>query len=103
MSEIGNVIAKMLGLPAWMISIFSIAGAAGGLFYPFAAADLKNAAGRERLRTALQAGGHWRRLYIQLLTPALDWLDRFLGDADTAEFSLPSPFRNREARPCWTA
>jgi hypothetical protein len=99
MSEIGALV-KMLGSPLWLI--FTIAAAVGGIFYPFAAADLKNAAGRERLRTALHAGGHWRRLYIQLLTPALDRLDRFLGDADKASFSLRSPFGNREAHPYWT-
>jgi hypothetical protein len=76
---------------------------AGALAHHFAAADLEDAAGRARLREALEAGGDLRRLYIQLLTPALDRLDRFLGDADKASFSLLSPFGNREARPYWTA
>ena len=63
---------------------------------------MKNAAGRLRLRTALAAGGHLRRSYVQLLTPALDRLDRFLGDADKAAYSLPSPFGNREPQSYWT-
>src|SRR3954447_18540759 len=99
MSEVGDLV-KMLGSPLGLIG--TIALAAGGLAYTFAAADLKNTAGRERLRMALQAGGHWRRLYVHLLTPALDRLDRLLGDADKAAFSLPSPFGNREQHPYWT-
>src|SRR3954452_8650574 len=99
MSEVGDLV-KMLGSPLGLIG--TIALAAGGLAHHFATAELKNAAGRDRLRTALQAGGYWRRLYIHLLTPALDRLDRFLGDADKAAFSLPSPFGNREAHPYWT-
>ena len=89
-------------LPLWLGLIATIALAAGGIAYAFAAAELKNAAGRQRLREALQAGGHWRRLYVQLLTPALDRLDRFLGDAGKAAFSLPSPFSNRDPHPYWT-
>ena len=42
------------------------------------------------LARAAQAGGHWRRLYIQLLTPAVDRLDRFLGDVGKTAFSPPS-------------
>src|SRR3954454_15977730 len=99
MSAVGDLF-KMLGSPFGLIG--TIALTAFGIAHHFAAADLKNAAGRERLRNALLAGGHWRRLYIQLLTPALDRLDRFLGDADKAAFSLPSPFGNREAHPYWT-
>jgi hypothetical protein len=50
----------------------------------------------------LQTGGHWRRLYVQLLTLALVRLDQFLDAFDKAIFLLPSPFGNREARPYWT-
>ncbi len=74
----------------------------GGITFYFAAADLENAAGRQRVRVALEAGGRWRRLYVWLLTGGLNRLDRFLGDADKTAFSLPSPFRNREAWPYWT-
>src|SRR3954453_938109 len=100
MSAVGDLF-KMLGSPFGLIG--TIALTAFGIAHHFAAADIKNAAGRERLRTALLAGGHWRRLYIQLLTPALDRLARVLGAADMAPFSLPPPFGNREARPYWTA
>src|SRR5713226_142663 len=79
-----------------------IALIAGGFAHYFAAADLESRAGRQRVRAALEAGGGLRRLYVRLLTHGLNWLDRFLGDADKAAFSLPSPFRNREAWPYWT-
>jgi hypothetical protein len=78
------------------------AALAGWAAHHFAAADLEDPAGRQRVRVALEAGGRWRRLYVFLLTRGLNRLDRFLGDADKAAFSLPSPFRNREAWPYWT-
>src|SRR4051812_50149429 len=99
MSAVGDLI-KMLGSPFGLVG--TIALTAFGIAHHFAAADLKNAAGRERLRTALLAGGHWRRLYIQLLTPALDRLDRVLGDADMGPFSLPPPLRHPGAGPFLT-
>src|SRR3954453_2613922 len=74
----GGALVQLLVSPLSLIDMIALA--AGSLAYPFAAADLKNTTGRERLRAALQAGGHWRRLYIHLLTPVLDRLDRFLGD-----------------------
>ena len=64
--------------------------------------DAEPAAGCRSLRVALEAGGRWRRLYVFLVTRGLNRFDRFLGDADKAAYSLPSPFRNREAWPYWT-
>jgi hypothetical protein len=100
MSEVFGDLDKLLGSPLWLI--FTIAAATGGIAHHFAAAELKSAIGRKRLRSALQGGGHWRRLYIQLLTRALDRLDQSLGDVGKAAFSLSSPFGNREVNPYWT-
>jgi hypothetical protein len=101
MSEIIAKFIEALGSPLWLIGMFALA--AGALAHHFAAADLEDSGGRAKLREALEAGGELRRLYIRLLTPALDRLDRIFGDADKASFSLPSPFGNREAHPYWTA
>jgi hypothetical protein len=57
---------------------------------------------RERLRSFLKEGGNLRLGYINLITRALDWLDRFLGDHDKAELSLRLPFGHWPTRPYWT-
>jgi hypothetical protein len=101
MSEVIGKFVEALGWPFWLIGMFALL--AGALAHHFAAADLEDSGGRAKLREALEAGGGLRRLYIRLLTPALDRLDRFLGDSDKAAFSLSSPFRNREPHPYWTA
>src|SRR4051794_35056807 len=101
MSEVIGKFVEALGSPLWLIGMIALM--AGALAHHFAAADLEDSGGRAKLREALEAGGELRRLYIRLLTPALDRLDRFLRDADKASFSLPSPFRNREPHPYWTA
>src|SRR4051812_46147514 len=100
MSEIVGKFVEALESPLWLIGMIALM--AGALAHHFAAADLEDSGGRAKLREALEAGGELRRLYIRLLTPQLDRLDRFLGDSDKAAFSLPSPFRNRERHPYWT-
>lgn len=57
---------------------------------------------RDRLIRSLRLGGDWRRHYVYWITRALNRVDRFLGDADKADCSLPSPFGNRRAEPYWT-
>ena len=57
---------------------------------------------RDRLLRSLEVGGDLRRLYVFWLTRVLNRVDRLLGDADKAAFSLPSPFGNREPAPYWT-
>jgi hypothetical protein len=58
---------------------------------------------REELTNTLELGGDLRRHYVRLITTALDQVDRFLGDVDKAEDSIPSPFGNRRKAPYWTA
>jgi hypothetical protein len=57
---------------------------------------------RDRLIRSLRLGGDLRRHYVFWVTRALNRVDRFLGDADKADCSLPSPFGNRQAKPYWT-
>jgi hypothetical protein len=74
-----------------------------GIAFYFYEGDLAKAGpDRERLRSALEEGGDLRLLYVRLLTHALNWLDRFLGDAGKPELSWPSPFGNRQRYPYWT-
>ena len=58
---------------------------------------------RDRLLRSLRLGGDLRRHYVFWVTRALNWIDRFLGDAGKAAQSLRVPFiRNRRRAPYWT-
>src|SRR5664279_2848103 len=56
---------------------------------------------RDRLIRSLRLGGSWRRHYVFWVTRALNRVDRFLGDADKAAWSLASPVGNHRQAPYW--
>ena len=100
MSAVGDLF-KMLGSPFGLIG--TIALTAFGIAHHFAAADLKNAAGRERLRDGV-AG---RRPLAAALYPAADPA-RSTGSTGFSATPIRRPsrcrrrFGNREAHPYWT-
>ena len=57
---------------------------------------------RDELINTLKLGGDLRLHYVRLVSAALNRVDRFLGDADKAAQSIPSPFGNRYPARYWT-
>ena len=58
----------------------------------------------EALRNSLAKGNLAARLYAEGLTRFLDWVDRFVGDAEMADRTLfPHAFGLRKPAPLWTA
>ena len=88
--------------PFWGLILALAAGLGGLAMWLQGAAVRQPGPDRERLLQSLQVGGDLRQLYVFWLTRALNRVDRFLGDADKAACSLPSPFGNRVRWPYWT-
>ncbi len=88
--------------PVWGLILALAAGLGGAAVWLQGGALQAPGPDRDRLLRSLEIGGDLRRLYVFWLTRGLNRVDRFLGDAGKAAFSLPSPFGNRERAPYWT-
>lgn len=92
-------IEEVLGGPLLSVTaVLAVFGAARWLVSKFIE---EPGPSRDLVIRGLEVGG-LRALYVWLLTRALNWLDRRMGDAGQAHLSWPSPFGNRTPAPFWT-
>jgi hypothetical protein len=98
-----------------VVSLLTLLGGIGGLVFVILyrrylgilASNRRVAAEREAydgLRYSLATSNAAARLYAERLTRFLNWIDRFFGDAGTADRTLfPHAFGLRTPAPLWTA